>query len=68
MNGPELKALRQRLGLSRAQAARRGQVSERSWSRFEAGGKPIPAAVLELFRAAGQPAPVGHAICRSRSA
>ena len=52
MNGPELKALRHRLGLSRAQAAQQVKVSERDLAQWESDVKHIPAPVMELFRAA----------------
>lgn len=48
MTGAELKALRKKLGLSLAQAARQVEVSARTWARWEVDGAP-PGAV-KLFR------------------
>ena len=50
MTGPELKRLRKKLHLSSAKAARQVEVSPRTWTRWEAGDKPIPEGVVKLFR------------------
>jgi transcriptional regulator with XRE-family HTH domain len=50
MEGAELKALRKKLGLSLAQAARQVEVSPRTWARWEAGDQPIPEGAMKLFR------------------
>lgn len=50
MTGEELKALRNSLGLSVAQAARQVEVSVRAWNRWESGDYEIPPGVLKLFR------------------
>ena len=50
MNGPELKQLRKKLGLSLAQAARQVEVSPRTWARWEAGDQNIPEGAMKLFR------------------
>lgn len=36
-------------GSSRAQAARQGEVSSRTWARWEAGDQSIPLGALKLF-------------------
>jgi transcriptional regulator with XRE-family HTH domain len=50
MTGPELKALRKKLGLSLAQAARQVEVSPRTWARWESGDQGIPEGAMKLFR------------------
>jgi transcriptional regulator with XRE-family HTH domain len=44
-----LKALRQSLGLSLADAAGQVHVAPRSWARYEAGDRAIPEGVIHLF-------------------
>jgi len=48
MAGPELKALRKRLGLSLAQAARQVEVSPRTWARWETSER-VPDGAVKLF-------------------
>jgi DNA-binding transcriptional regulator YiaG len=50
VTGPELKKLRQELGLSIAKAARQVEVSARTWARWEAGNQSIPEGAVKLFR------------------
>jgi len=50
MGGAELKALRKKLGLSLAQAARQVEVSPRTWARWEAGDQAIPLGAIKLFK------------------
>mgnify|MGYP003910381227 CR=1 FL=1 len=50
MNGPELKALRKKLGLSLAQASRQVEVSVRTWARWEASDKEVPPGAVKLFK------------------
>ena len=50
VTGPELKRLRKKLRLSSTKAARQVEVSARTWTRWEAGGKPIPEGVVKLFK------------------
>ncbi len=42
MTGAELKALRKRLGISLAKAARQIEVNARTLARWEAGTQAIP--------------------------
>ena len=49
MKPEELKALRNKLGLSVAKAAGQVHVTARSWSRYEDGTRPIPDGVIHLF-------------------
>jgi len=50
MDGPELKKLRKKLGLSLSQASRQVEVSARTWARWEVGGQAIPEGAVKLFR------------------
>jgi putative transcriptional regulator len=49
MTGPEILALRQRLGLTRAAFAARYQLPERTLQNYEQGRDTPPAGVLTLF-------------------
>jgi len=49
MDPEKLKALRKQHGLSQTEAAALVHVSQRTWARYEAGHKPVPPCVLELF-------------------
>lgn len=49
MNKSELKALRNKLGLSVAKASVQVHITQRSWSRYESGERPLPEGVVELF-------------------
>lgn len=49
MKPEELKALRERLGLSTAKAAAQVHVTPRTWMRYEAGDRAIPESVVHLF-------------------
>jgi DNA-binding XRE family transcriptional regulator len=49
MGHEQLKDLRNKLGLSVAQAAGQVHVSARSWSRYEDGTRSIPDAIIHLF-------------------
>ena len=49
MKPEELKDLRKTHRLSQSAAAALVHVSQRTWARYEAGHKPIPPCVLELF-------------------
>jgi len=48
MTGSELKALRKKLGLSLAQAARQVEVSSRTWARWETSER-VPEGAVKLF-------------------
>ena len=50
MIGTELKAWRNKLGLSLAQAARQVEVTPRTWARWESGERRIPGGAMKLFR------------------
>lgn len=50
MTGPQLKALRKRLGLSLAQTAQQLGVSARSICRWESERRAIPAGAQKLFQ------------------
>lgn len=50
MTGPELKKLRQSLGLSIPKAARQVDVSDRTWARWEASSDEPPRGAVRLFR------------------
>jgi len=49
MDHSELKALRQKHGLSQSKAAALVHVTQRTWARYESGRQEIPAGVVELF-------------------
>ena len=49
MKPEQLKALRNKLGLSVIQAAEQVHVTGRSWSRYEDGTRPVPDGVIHLF-------------------
>jgi len=49
MNRKQLKKLREELGLSQSEASRLVHVTQRTWARYEAGDRSIPAGVIELF-------------------
>jgi transcriptional regulator with XRE-family HTH domain len=49
MKSETLKQLRKKHNLSTADAARLVSVNQRSWSRYEAGQRTPPDALLELF-------------------
>ena len=50
MTGQELKALRNKLGLSVTKASRQCEVSARSWQRWESGTQSIPEGAIKLFK------------------
>lgn len=50
MTALQLKALRRRLGLSVAEAARQVEVAARSWYRWENGSRSIPDGAVKLFK------------------
>lgn len=45
----KIKHLRQRLGLSVADAAKQVRIDRRSWQRYESGDRKPPHGLLELF-------------------
>ena len=49
MTRQELKTLRDKLGLSVAQAAEQVHVSRRTWERYESGDRHVPEAIVHLF-------------------
>jgi DNA-binding XRE family transcriptional regulator len=49
MDRHELKAHRERLGLSLAEAAAQVHVSPRTWARWEDGTRHVPESVVHLF-------------------
>ncbi len=49
MTKDELKALRNKLGLSVPEAALQVHITQRSWSRYEAGERKIPNGIIHLF-------------------
>ena len=49
MKPEELKSLRNKLGLSVAQASGQVHLTARSWSRYEDGTRKIPGAIIHLF-------------------
>jgi DNA-binding transcriptional regulator YiaG len=49
MKGTDLKKLRQKLGLSLAEASLQVHVTARAWCRWEAGDRRIPEGAVELF-------------------
>ena len=49
MEPKELKALRNKLGLSVTKASGQVHVSARTWSRYEDGTRPIPDGVIHMF-------------------
>lgn len=49
MEPDELRALRERLGLSQAQAAAQVHVAPRTWARWESGARHIPESIVHLF-------------------
>jgi len=49
MNTDDVKALRQKAGLSVAEAARVVQIAERSWRRYETGERVPPQGLIEFF-------------------
>jgi DNA-binding transcriptional regulator YiaG len=49
MTGAELKVFRNELGLSRSQAARQVEVSERTFARWESGAQTISEGAIKLF-------------------
>lgn len=50
MTGFQLKALRKKLKLSLAQAAKRVEVSVSTWCRWENGTTPMPKGAEKLFK------------------
>lgn len=50
MTGLKLKALRKKLNLSLAQAAKQVEVSVSTWCRWENGTTPMPKGAEKLFR------------------
>jgi transcriptional regulator with XRE-family HTH domain len=50
MTGPELKALRKKLGLSLAQASKQAEVSVSTWCRWESDETPMPKSASKLFK------------------
>jgi len=50
MTGEQLKAAREKLGLTVTEAAASLAVSSRTWQRWEASAKPIPEAMVKLFK------------------
>lgn len=49
MTPDEVKQLREKAGLSVAEAARCVRISDRSWQRYESGDRKIPEGIVELF-------------------
>lgn len=49
MTPQQVKQLREKAGLSLAEAARCVQIAQRSWQRYEAGDRKIPPGLVELF-------------------
>lgn len=49
MKPEQVKELREKAGLSIAQAARCVQIADRSWQRYESGDRAIPPGIVELF-------------------
>ena len=49
MTPKKLKALRYKLGLSLADAARQVEVTPRTWARWESGDRAIPRGAIKLF-------------------
>ena len=49
MTRQELKTLREKLGLSVAQAAAQVHVSTRTWERWESGDRHLPETAAHLF-------------------
>lgn len=49
LKGDDLKALRKKLGLSLAEAARQVEVTPRTWARWESGERAIPTGAVKLF-------------------
>jgi DNA-binding XRE family transcriptional regulator len=49
MTPEQVKALREKSGLSVAEAARCVQIADRSWQRYESGERKIPEGIVELF-------------------
>ena len=45
----DVKKMREKAGLSIAQAARCVQIADRSWQRYESGERKIPEGIVELF-------------------
>lgn len=50
MTGQQLKAMRKKLGLSLAQAAKQVEVSVSTWCRWENGTTPVPRSAAKLFK------------------
>jgi len=50
MTNIELKALRNKLGLSVTRASRQCDVSARTWQRWESGTQSIPEGAVKLFK------------------
>lgn len=46
----DIRATREALGLTQAEAARRAMVSPRAWIKWESGERPISAPAWALFR------------------
>lgn len=49
MTPNQVKAMREKAGLSVAEAARCVQIERRSWQRYESGERKIPPGIVELF-------------------
>jgi len=49
MKPESVRALRDKAGLSVAEAARCVQIERRSWQRYESGERTIPPGLVELF-------------------
>jgi DNA-binding transcriptional regulator YiaG len=49
MKPEAIKEMREKAGLSAAQAARSVQIADRSWQRYESGDRKIPPGLVELF-------------------
>jgi len=49
-SAPEIRAARDSLGITQAEAASRALVSTRAWIKWESGERPISGAAWALFR------------------
>ena len=49
-SAPEIRAARDALGITQAEAASRALVSTRAWIKWESGERPISGAAWALFR------------------
>lgn len=49
MTPEEIKQMRRDAGVSVSEAARMVKIADRSWQRYESGGRKIPPGLVELF-------------------